>query len=78
MILDVMMPGQDGWELLADCKAGEDTRDMAILICSVLDVAEVARTQAATGFLRKPVTQRSLLQALAPWDPANANRGKAH
>ena len=78
IILDLMMPGEDGWELLAACKARDDTRDVPVLICSVLDAPNAALIQGAAGYLPKPVTQQALLQALARVHPASASQGPVH
>jgi CheY-like chemotaxis protein len=68
ILLDVMMPRQDGWEFLMGFKAREDTRDIPVIICSVLSEPQLAASLGADAYLTKPVTQQALLQALAPWD----------
>lgn len=77
IILDVMMPREDGWELLVALRAAEATRDTPIIICSVLNEPRLAETLGASGYLTKPVTQQALLRALAPWGRAGASRGPA-
>lgn len=77
IILDVMMPKEDGWEFLMAAKADATLRDLPILICSVLNEPQLATTLGAAGYLPKPVTQPALLEALAPWTPASANSGPA-
>lgn len=78
IILDVMMPREDGWELLQELRARADTRTIPILICSVLNEVQVALTLGANGYLLKPVTQAALLQALAPWAQHRPNRSLPH
>lgn len=63
--LDVMMPSQDGWEVLQGLKNDEATRDIPVIICSVLDERELAYSLGAAAYLPKPVTQADLLSALA-------------
>jgi CheY-like chemotaxis protein len=62
--LDVMMPTQDGWEVLQGLKSDPLTRHIPVIICSVLEDPELARSLGATAYLRKPVTQSDLLAAL--------------
>jgi CheY-like chemotaxis protein len=70
VLLDVMMPGQDGWDLLLALKAEPATRTIPVVVCSVLHEPQVARALGAAGYLRKPITQGALLEALAPLRPA--------
>lgn len=65
ILLDIVMPGRDGWDVLLELKGGEATRDVPVLICSVLDEPDVATSLGAAGYLRKPVDQPQLLAALA-------------
>ncbi|HEU4325722.1 MAG TPA: response regulator [Roseiflexaceae bacterium] len=76
IILDVMMPREDGWELLVALRASEATRTTPILICSVLNEPRLAETLGASGYLTKPVNQQALLRALAPWSQADASRAQ--
>jgi CheY-like chemotaxis protein len=62
--LDVMMPSQDGWEVLSELHRDEATRDIPVVVCSVLRERELALALGATDFLSKPVTQQALLAVL--------------
>lgn len=59
--LDLMMPGQDGWELLQTLLHQPGTRHIPIVVCSVLKQKELALSLGATAFLEKPVTKQALL-----------------
>lgn len=65
--VDLMMPSRDGWSILQALKNDPRTRDIPVIICSVLKEEELARTLGAAGFLGKPVTQQALLEALQPY-----------
>lgn len=67
IILDVMMPKEDGWEMLRELRAQADTRQIPVIICSVLNEPELAFTLGAWNYLPKPVTQQALLKVLSPW-----------
>lgn len=64
VLLDVMMPGVDGWQVLTRLKQHEATAMIPVWVCTVLDQSELAYSLGAEGFLRKPVTRQSLLAAL--------------
>jgi len=67
IILDIMLPGQDGLEILQNLKTHISTRDIPILICSVLEVRSLALSLGADDFIRKPPDKGDFLQALAQW-----------
>jgi len=63
--LDVMMPRQDGWEILEALKSGPATKGIPVLICSVLDEPQVALALGASAYLKKPFSQAQLLDVLS-------------
>jgi CheY-like chemotaxis protein/signal transduction histidine kinase len=67
VILDVMMPEQDGWEILQRLKAAPETVSVPVMICSVLNEPEIASTLGASDYLSKPVTQDDLLAKVERW-----------
>lgn len=62
--LDVLMPIQDGWEILQALKSDPATRQIPVIICSVLEDPELAHSLGAVAYLRKPVSQTELLAVL--------------
>jgi CheY-like chemotaxis protein len=64
IILDVMMPGMDGWELLQRLRTRDETRSIPVIICSVISDPELAFALGASQYVSKPVTREALLQAL--------------
>jgi CheY-like chemotaxis protein len=65
IVLDVMLPEQDGWEILQGLKKSPETRTIPVLICSVLDVSDLALSLGADGFLKKPPGEQDFLETLA-------------
>jgi CheY-like chemotaxis protein len=63
--LDLMMPSQDGWELLQSLLRDPVTTRPPIVVCSVLPARALALAVGASHFLAKPVTQEALLAVLA-------------
>jgi CheY-like chemotaxis protein len=64
IVLDVMMPGEDGWVLLGQLREHPQTGHIPVIICSILPDAELARDLGAADFIRKPVRKTALLSAL--------------
>jgi CheY-like chemotaxis protein len=62
--LDIMMPSQDGWEILQTLKDDPVTQGIPVIVCSVLEDPQLARSLGAAAYLRKPVAQADLLVAL--------------
>lgn len=62
--LDLMMPTQDGWEVLQTLKNDPYTHDTPVIVCSVLRQRDLALLLGAADFLPKPVSRPSLIQAL--------------
>jgi CheY-like chemotaxis protein/signal transduction histidine kinase len=65
--LDVMMPNQDGWEILQGLKSSPDTRHVPVIVCSVLDEPQLALAMGASDTITKPVSQVELLEVLRRW-----------
>ncbi len=64
IILDVMMPGIDGWELLQRLRTRAETKFIPVIICSVINDSELAFALGASQYVPKPVTREALLLAL--------------
>lgn len=65
--LDVMMPHEDGWEILQKLEGAPDTRHIPVIVCSVLNERELALAMGASDYLVKPINQMELLAALRRW-----------
>ena len=65
VVLDVMMRGMDGWVVLQQLREDPRTRHIPVLVCSVINEPDLARTLGASRLLKKPVTREQLLDAVA-------------
>ena len=65
ILLDAVIPGRDGWELLLELKRDRGTREIPVVLCSVLDEPELALSLGAAGYLHKPIDQGQLVGALS-------------
>jgi len=64
IVLDVMMPHMDGWELLQRLRAHALTAETPVIVCSVFDDPELAYSLGASLFLPKPIRRIDILNAL--------------
>jgi len=64
ILLDVMMPSRDGWEILQMLKSRAETESIPVVVCSVLKERELALALGAAEMLIKPVGRTDLLRAL--------------
>ena len=67
VILDVMLPGKDGWQILQSYKSHPATADLPVLICSVLEMEELALSLGADGYIKKPPARAEFLAMLSEW-----------
>jgi signal transduction histidine kinase/CheY-like chemotaxis protein len=59
--LDLVLPGIDGWEVLKRLKNGEFTRDIPIVIISVVENRDLGIALGADDYFVKPVDRERLL-----------------
>jgi len=62
--LDILLPDLDGWELLNTLKRDAETRDIPILVVTVVDEPELGRALGAHDYFVKPVDGKALLSRL--------------
>jgi signal transduction histidine kinase/CheY-like chemotaxis protein len=66
--LDIMMPNEDGWQVLHALKNDPQTRDIPVIMCSILQEEEKGFSLGASDFLVKPILQEDLINALTRLD----------
>jgi signal transduction histidine kinase/DNA-binding response OmpR family regulator len=64
VILDILLPGIDGWEVLAQLKADPETAAIPVIVVSMLDERGRGFALGAAEYLVKPVSKDPLLAAL--------------
>nr|MBA2300098.1 response regulator [Chloroflexota bacterium] len=64
IILDILLPDLDGWEVLQRLKGAEETRDIPVIVVSVVDDAPLGFALGAVGYFVKPVAREALLGSL--------------
>jgi CheY-like chemotaxis protein len=64
ILLDVLMPKRDGWEILQELKANPDTYHIHLAVCSIWDEHELALSLGADMFFQKPIGRTELLECV--------------
>src|SRR5947207_6125068 len=64
ILLDVVLPGMDGWDVLNTIKLDRRLRDTPVVFLSVLDEREIGLALGAVDYLVKPVDRQRLLECL--------------
>jgi DNA-binding response OmpR family regulator len=82
VVLDIRLPDVDGWEVLSQLRAEEQTRTIPVIIVSILDERSRGLSLGAADYLNKPVGRDALVGALrgvgavpASAQPAPSQRG---
>ncbi len=64
IILDIMMPGMDGWEVLKHLKDNKQTHNIPVIIASVIEKSELGVIWRSVEHFVKPVQKERLFAAL--------------
>jgi len=66
--LDIMMPDKDGWQVLSELKKDDETKDIPVMICSILQEEEKGFNLGASEYLVKPFLHDDLANAIKRLD----------
>ncbi|HBF36335.1 MAG TPA: hypothetical protein DDW50_03355 [Firmicutes bacterium] len=64
ILLDIILPQKDGWEILAELKTSSETREIPVIMVSILSEKNLAYKLKADEYLIKPVSQEELTTAV--------------
>ena len=65
IILDVMMPGMDGWAVLSTLKSEPEVKDIPVVMLTIVDDKNLGYALGATDYMIKPVDRDRLNEILA-------------
>jgi CheY-like chemotaxis protein len=65
IILDVLMPHKDGWEVLAELKHDPILKDTPVIIYTIIEEQQLGFHLGANAYLTKPIDQQQLLATVA-------------
>ncbi len=71
--LDVLMPDQDGWSVLAELKSDPDLVDIPVVMQTILDESHKGFMLGASEFLTKPIDRKRIIDVIRRLDH-QANR----
>ena len=72
--LDILMPHKDGWGALRELKADPATRDIPIIVLSIIENKQLGYSLGAFDYLLKPIDKDAILGALQRVRTAPAKR----
>ncbi|MBD3393206.1 MAG: response regulator [Chitinivibrionales bacterium] len=67
ILLDIMMPGMDGWQVLKQLKESDATRNIPVVIFTAKEYSNghaLAREQGAAGYVAKPFELEELVEEI--------------
>ena len=64
VLLDILLPDLDGWEILQQIKSDAATRSIPVMVVSVVDDRQLGLALGAIDYLVKPVSRERLLEAI--------------
>ena len=65
VVLDIRLPGMDGWEVLEALQTDRATREIPVIIVSILEEKARGLAAGAAAYLTKPVSREALTAALS-------------
>ncbi|MGY8827476.1 MAG: response regulator, partial [Candidatus Latescibacterota bacterium] len=63
--LDVLMPGMDGWAVLAAIKADDELREIPVIMLTMVDDRNMGYAFGASDYMTKPIEREHLLAIFA-------------
>jgi CheY-like chemotaxis protein len=72
VVLDVQLPGMDGWDVLDQLRDDAGTRRLPVVLTSVADLTE-AISRSASSILQKPFLRADIRRAVSPYMVAGAH-----
>jgi signal transduction histidine kinase/CheY-like chemotaxis protein len=73
IVLDVLLPGMDGWDVLRHLKSDDALRDIPVIIVTVVDEREIGLALGAVDYLVKPVERSALLEVVGRFATATTS-----
>lgn len=65
IIVDIMMPKINGFDILHQLQELSETKQIPVIICSITDRKEAALQEGAAAYIKKPVTRKQLRETIA-------------
>jgi CheY-like chemotaxis protein len=75
--LDILLPSRDGWDVLRELKDAAGTRDIPVVIVSIVDEQQRGYSLGAADYILKPFSRDDLLRRLASFGLTATIRAQA-
>jgi CheY-like chemotaxis protein len=75
ILLDILMPDKDGWQVLHDLKADELTTHIPVILLTIVDKKALGFRLGASAYLLKPLDPVAVLEAL---NRVTTREGRTH
>lgn len=62
--LDIMLPKKDGWQVLKELKSMPETREIPVIIVSIISDRDMGFFLGAADYMTKPIDKKRLLESL--------------
>jgi hypothetical protein len=67
IVLDVLMPGMDGWAVLSHLKADSQLADIPVILSTIVEDQDLGYTLGAVDYLTKPIEREQLARLLGKY-----------
>jgi signal transduction histidine kinase/CheY-like chemotaxis protein len=74
IILDVMMPGMDGWTVLSNLKADPEVANIPVIMMSIIDDKNLGYALGASDYLLKPIDRDRLSAVLQKYHSSQSSK----
>ena len=65
ILLDILMPGRDGWSILSELKSDAALREIPVIILSTIEITKESQERGAVAQFTKPVDRAELLEKIS-------------
>lgn len=65
ILLDILIPDKDGWQVLHDLKSDERTADIPVILLTIVDKKALGFRLGASAYLLKPLNPREVIDTLS-------------
>lgn len=72
--VDIMMPNKDGWQVIGEIKSDPETKDIPIIICSIVEDKDKGFSLGASDYLVKPILEDEMVKAIKRLQPNGSKK----
>ena len=65
ILLDVLLPNKDGWQVLHDLKTDQRTANIPVILLTIVDKKALGFRMGASAYLLKPLNPREVIETLS-------------